>query len=96
MSRNAPTTIQCPGCGNHRTVTPRQHRRAKTSGGILCTICRGGTETRQHTDTDLRYWLTAYGANPPARKSVRQFIAAGGTPPELKELAQSIFPTRYS
>lgn len=89
---HAPQTIRCPGCGQHRVVTHRQHRRARAEGGILCSACRGSAPTRQFKDADLRYWLTAYGATPAARQPVRQFIAAGGAPAELVELARAIFP----
>lgn len=90
---DSPSTIQCPRCGEHRVVTHRQSRRARSEGGILCTACRGGSEVRQHADSDLRYWLHAYGAKPAPKTPVRQFIAAGGAPPELVELAQAIFHT---
>jgi transposase-like protein len=83
-------TIQCPSCGRRRIVSYRQARRSNTIGGIRCTSCRGH-QTR-HTDGDLRYWLKAYGNPCPPGTPVRDFIVAGGAPPELINVANMIFP----
>lgn len=85
-------TITCRGCGNQRVVTLRQRRRSTQVGGILCTNCRGGNNTKAHTDSDLRYWLKRYGANCPTDTPAREFIVAGGAPHELVQLAQECYP----
>jgi hypothetical protein len=86
-------TIACPRCGNRRVVTQRQRRRASaTQGGILCTTCRGIGETRAFSDSDIAWWLRRFGANPPAGLPVRAFVASGGAPAELVELAHDVYP----
>lgn len=86
-------TIVCPKCGTQRVVTLRQRRRSTSEGGILCSTCRGIGSTRRFSDDDLRFWLRRYGCPCPPETPVRQFIAAGGCPPELVELARDAFPT---
>lgn len=86
-------TIVCPKCGSQRVVTLRQRRRSLSEGGILCAICRGIGTTRSFSDEDLRFWLRRYDAPCPRDVPVRQYIAAGGAPPELVELARDAFPT---
>jgi hypothetical protein len=85
-------TITCPGCGSQRVVTLRQRRRSTQMGGIPCTNCRGGKNTRSCSESDLRYWLRRYGVTCPTDTPVRQFIAAGGAPHELVQLAQECYP----
>jgi hypothetical protein len=85
-------TIVCPKCGNQRIVSMRQRRRTVVEGGGLCTTCRGVGQTRPFQDDDLRFWLRRYGAEVPAGEDVSRFIAAGGCPPELAELAHDAFP----
>jgi DNA-directed RNA polymerase subunit RPC12/RpoP len=85
-------TIVCPKCGSQRIVTHRQRRRSLSEGGILCSICRGIGTTRRFSDEDLRFWLRRYGTPCPRGVPVRQFIAAGGCPNELVELARDAFP----
>lgn len=86
-------TIVCPGCGSQRVVTHRQRRRAHArDGGILCSICRGFGVTRAYDEADLRFWLRRYGTPCPPGTPVRQFLAAGGAPQELIDLAQQVFP----
>lgn len=92
MTTQAHDSIRCPGCGATRLVTHRQRRRATAEGGILCTTCRGGQTARNHKDSDLRYWLEAFGAAPAPRTPAREIVTAGGAPPELVELARAIFP----
>lgn len=85
--------IRCPRCGTQRVVTQRQRRRAQTTtGGILCSVCRGVGETRAFTDADIVWWLRRFDCDPPKHVPVRTFIAAGGTPAELVEFAHSVFP----
>lgn len=86
-------TIACPKCGSQRIVTHRQRRRSLSEGGILCSTCRGIGSTRRFTDDDLRFWLRRYNCPCPTGTPVRQFIAAGGCPPELIELARDVFPS---
>jgi len=86
-------TIVCPGCGGKRVVTRRQVRRVRQ--GVhdgRCVGCRGiFSPTQRFSDNDLHFWLKAFDAPCPADVPVRQFIVAGGAPPELVELARSIF-----
>ena len=89
-------TICCPKCGSERLVTHRQARRSNSLGGILCTTCRGIGPSRRHNDDDLHFWLNRYGTTCPTDMPVSTFIAAGGAPPELVQLAQAVFPPRYS
>lgn len=92
MTATAHDTITCPTCGAKRQVTHRQRRRANAEGGILCAACRGGQAARKCKDSDLRFWLEAYGAPLAPRTPVRSVITAGGAPPDLVELARAIFP----
>lgn len=86
-------TCVCPSCGKQRIVTVRQARRAHQQGGIPCQTCRGLNPSRYKVkDTDLRYWLNRYGTRVPHNTPVRDFIAAGGAPHDLVNLAQTIFP----
>jgi hypothetical protein len=85
-------TIRCPHCGSHRVVTHRQERRARLEGATACATCRSGSNVRSVRERDLRFWFDAYGSPQPPQP-IRQAIAAGGAPPELVELARSIFPT---
>lgn len=85
--------IVCPRCGGERIVTQRQSRRAQAQGGgILCSVCRGGGTTRAFSERDLRFWLNHFGAPVPRGVPARKFIAAGGAPPELVDLAHTLFP----
>ncbi len=85
-------TITCHGCGSHRVVSDRSRRRSEQQGGILCGECRGVGLTRRVADSDLRWWLRVYGVNPARGTPIRQFIAAGGAPQELVELAREVYP----
>jgi hypothetical protein len=85
-------TIVCHGCGGQRVVTHRQRRRSIQVGGILCNTCRGVSQTRKHSESDLRFWLRQYGVTCPTDTPVREFIAAGGAPHELVQLAQEVYP----
>jgi hypothetical protein len=85
-------TIVCPGCGGRRVVSARQLRTSRLRGGILCTSCRGGSSTRTCKDGDLRFWLGTYGVEVPLGVPVREFIAAGGAPRDLVELARECYP----
>lgn len=84
--------ITCHQCGGHRTVTDRSRRRSEQAGGIACASCRGVGATRRCSDGDLRFWLRRFGAAPPRGMPVREFLAAGGAPAELVELARETFP----
>jgi hypothetical protein len=84
--------ICCPGCHSSRVVSPTWSRRSAKAGGTLCTSCRGRQSVRKHRESDLRFWLSAFGVVVPARTPVRQFLAAGGAPPELVELAKQVWP----
>ncbi len=44
------------------------------------------------SDGDLRFWLREFGVNLPRGAPVREFIVAGGAPPELVELARQCHP----
>jgi hypothetical protein len=85
--------VKCPRCGDRRTVITRQARRVRAceSDG-LCSTCRRGSKPDSRLDLNLRYWLGAYGARPPAGTCPREFIASGGAPMDLVQLAASIFP----
>lgn len=85
-------TIVCHGCGGQRVVTHRQRRRSLQVGGILCKSCRGISATRKTSDRDLRFWLQRFGVNCPADTPARDFIAAGGAPHDLVQLAQEVYP----
>lgn len=86
----AQDTVRCPNCGRRRIVSARQARRAR-NGEILglCARCRGRGHAK---DRDLRYWIHVYGGEIPSGVSPRELIASGGAPPDLVELARSIFP----
>ncbi len=84
--------ITCPRCTTERVVSPTWSRRSAKQGGTLCASCRGRGKVRQHRESDLRFWLNAFGVSVPARTPVRQFLAAGGAPPELVELARQVWP----
>jgi hypothetical protein len=84
--------ITCRSCGSQRTVTDRTRRRSEQHGGIPCVTCRGGSVTKRCSDGDLRFWLRRFGAAPPRGTPVREFITAGGAPPELVELARECYP----
>lgn len=86
-------TIVCPRCGSQRIVTTRQRRRSLADGGIPCSNCRGIGQTRGFTDNDLRFWLRRFDCPCPTDVPVRTFIAAGGAPAELVELAKAVYPT---
>lgn len=92
VMRQSKNTIACPGCGKQRVVTIRQSRRSTQVGGILCVTCRGGQTTRTSSDADLRFWLDRFGAECPKDVPVRQFLAAGGAPHDLVQLAQECYP----
>jgi len=83
--------IRCDQCGNVRTVDTRQARRWR-EGHIAgtCITCRGGSATRVCKDGHLAFWLTAYGVKVPRGKA-REIITAGGTPPELVQLAKDVW-----
>lgn len=85
-------TIVCPGCGSQRRVSDRQARMSRTRGGIPCTNCRGISPTRKATESDFRFWLRHFGVDAPRGTPVREFIAAGGAPHELVQLAQEVYP----
>lgn len=87
----ASTDIRCEGCGKVRTVDTRQARRWR-EGHIpgTCITCRGGSVTRVSGDKHLAFWLTAFGVKVP-RGGARAIITAGGTPPELAQLARDIY-----
>jgi DNA-directed RNA polymerase subunit RPC12/RpoP len=84
--------IACGTCGHRRVVTDRSRRRSEQKGGIPCANCRGVGATKRVSDGDLRFWLRRFGASPPRGTPIRQFITAGGAPPELVELAREAFP----
>lgn len=84
--------IVCPGCGSRRVVTDRSVRRAAQMGGSPCATCRGQSPVRQSRDSDLRFWLQAFGARVPKGMSPREFITAGGAPRELVDLAHQCNP----
>lgn len=85
-------TIICPGCGGRRIVSDRQVRFARSRGGIPCANCRGVSAGSKVSDSDFRFWLRRFGVNAPRDMPVREFIAAGGAPPDLIELAQQCNP----
>ena len=85
-------TIVCRSCGSRRVVDPRTARRSRQVGGIPCGTCRGVGKTRVVKDEHLRFWLRRFGADPPKGVPVREFITAGGAPPELTELARQCNP----
>lgn len=86
-------TIVCPHCKNPRVVTARQRRRAaSTEGGILCSVCRGIGETRAFNDGDVAWWLRRFGVSPPRTMTASAFVASGGAPADLVELAHDVFP----
>lgn len=84
--------IVCPSCGGRRVVDPRTRRRSRAAGGIPCVSCRGHSPTRTFSDADLRWWIRRFGGEVPKGTPVRQFLAAGGAPPELRELARQCHP----
>lgn len=84
--------ITCNQCGSRRSVTDRSRRRSEQQGGIPCSVCRGEGATKRVSDGDLRFWLRRFGASPPRGTPIRQFIAAGGAPAALVELARETFP----
>jgi hypothetical protein len=89
----ARAAVTCPTCNTQRVVTDRHARRARTIGGIPCQTCRGRTPLRaQATEQGLRFWLKAYGTNVPQGHTAASFIAAGGAPPELVDLARTLYP----
>ena len=89
----ARNVISCKSCGSNRVVTDRHARRARQQGGISCVRCRGGGSLRhQATEEAFRFWLRSYGVQVPKGESARAYIAAGGAPPELVELARSVYP----
>lgn len=85
-------TIVCPRCQSQRIVSLRQRRRAVSEGLGLCSTCRGVRDTRPFKDEHLSYWLDRYNAPCPQGQTPSEFIAAGGCPPELKELAMDCYP----
>jgi hypothetical protein len=89
----ARNTITCPKCGSQRIVSHRQSRRATSpQGSGLCSNCRGIGTTRRFKDEHLHFWLNRYDTTCPPDMPVRTFIAAGGAPAELVELARDAFP----
>ena len=84
--------IVCRGCGKQRSVTDRTRRRSEQHGGIPCATCRGVSVTRRVSDGDLRFWLNRFGTEVPKGTNVREFITAGGAPPDLVMLARQCHP----
>ena len=84
--------VACPQCGSRRIVDARTARRSRQNGAIPCAQCRGQSATRVARDSDFRFWLNAYGSEPPRGTKVREFALSGGAPPELVAFAAQCYP----
>ena len=86
-------TVACPGCGEHREITTRQHRRNIADGRQpLCMLCASQREAVP-SDDDLWFWLETYGVVR-NHETARQYIDKHGMPVALAALALGVVEGR--